>query len=251
MELAEKNIKLIALDMDGTLLNEELDISQKNQQTITKAQESGIHVVLSTGRTIMTCKGYADSLDLSSYLVTANGSEIWHTTGELIDRVLLTNEQMELMYDLSKKYETHFWAASTKHVYRNDIPENLTSHQWLKFGFDVKEDNIREKINAILASNNDFEITNSSLTNIEVNVAGVNKANALKKVCRELDITMDHVLAMGDSLNDIAMIKEAGIGVAMANAQDIVKETADWITTTNVNNGVAAAIEKFVFHKAS
>lgn len=249
MSPLKNNVKLIALDMDGTLLNDELEISSQNQQLIAEVQKRGIPVVLSTGRTIMTCRPFADLLNLTSYLVTVNGSEIWHTSGKLIERTTLTLEQIEMLTTLRNKYDTRFWATSINHIYRNEIPEQLGKHDWLKFGFDVENDRIREKIMAALSNSHHFEVTNSSLTNIEVNAAGINKANALKKICKKLDIEMDNVMAMGDSLNDLAMINEAGIGIAMGNAQEAVKQAADWTTLKNIDDGVAAAIHKFVFQK--
>lgn len=71
------DIKLIALDMDGTLLNEKCEVPEENREAIKEAMEKGIHVVLSTGRSLLTCRDYAQSLELSSYLITVNGSEIW------------------------------------------------------------------------------------------------------------------------------------------------------------------------------
>lgn len=126
------------------------------------------------------------------------------------------------------------------------VPENITDHEWLKFGFDIEDDDIRNEVLEELRKNKELEITNSSPTNIEVNALGINKAAALAKVSEKLGFTMENVMAMGDSLNDIAMIKEAGLGVAMGNAQDTVKETADWITDTNIEDGVAKAIRHWV-----
>ncbi|WP_158235056.1 HAD hydrolase family protein, partial [Pseudomonas sp. 2822-17] len=82
-----------------------------------------------------------------------------------------------------------------------------------------------------------------------INAVGVNKAAALEKVCQRLNITMDNVIAMGDSLNDLAMITEAGLGVAMGNAQETVKQAADWVTDTNNEAGVAKAIHKWVINR--
>ena len=83
-------------------------------------------------------------------------------------------------------------------------------------------------------------------TNIEVNPSGVNKANGLKRVCRELGITMDQVMAIGDSMNDKKMIMQVGLGIAMGNAQEQIKLVADDVTDTNNNDGVAKAIERFI-----
>ncbi|WP_078427959.1 Cof-type HAD-IIB family hydrolase [Alkalihalobacterium alkalinitrilicum] len=246
MEIVKKkNIKLIAIDLDGTLLNHQHEISMENRKAIKQAEAQGIHVVISTGRTIMACEELVKSLSLSSYLITVNGSEIWDENGKLIDRQILDVEHIKHMWQLKQQHNTFCWAASVGNVWKEKFPEEFTEHEWMKFGFDVKDDNIRKVILDELLQIKELEVSNSSLTNIEINAAGVNKARAIEKVCKRLGITMDHVLSMGDSLNDLAMIKEAGIGVAMGNAQPSVKNAADWVTTSNVEHGVAVAIRKW------
>ncbi|MDF2963402.1 MAG: Cof-like hydrolase, partial [Paenibacillus sp.] len=91
-----------------------------------------------------------------------------------------------------------------------------------------------------------LEITNSHPLNLELNPKGINKASGIRQVCSLLGIGMSQVIAMGDSLNDESMIREAGLGVAMGNAQDEVKEFADVITATNEEHGVAKIIEQYV-----
>ncbi|GAE34840.1 Cof-type HAD-IIB family hydrolase [Halalkalibacter akibai] len=241
----EKTIKLIAIDMDGTLLNQNHEISIENRKAIKEAEEKGIHVVISTGRTRMTCDKLVNSLGLTSHLITVNGSEIWDENRTLIERQLLDLEHIEQMWGLKQKHNTTCWDATVNQVLREDFPEELSEHQWMKFGFDIKDDQIRQSILDELSANPALEITNSSPTNLEINAVGVNKAKAIEKVCDRIGITMDNVLAMGDSLNDLAMIKEAGIGVAMGNAQPFVKECANWVTASNVEDGVALAIRRW------
>ncbi|MDQ0861396.1 Cof-type HAD-IIB family hydrolase [Bacillus sp. V2I10] len=240
------NIKLIALDMDGTLLNEKKEISEANRNAIRDAEARGIHVVISTGRSMATLRDLAKSLSLSSYLVTVNGSEIWDEHGELVERNIVHNDLMTWMFDLSKAHKTGYWATSTERVFFNEMPEDLSTYQWLKFGYEIEDDKARETILNELRSRGEFEITNSSPTNLEVNAIGINKAKGIEKVCGLLGITMENVMACGDSMNDLAMIKEAGLGIAMGNAQEIVKEAADWVTLSNDEDGVAEAIKKYV-----
>ncbi|AKL85527.1 MULTISPECIES: phosphoglycolate phosphatase [Bacillus] len=242
----EVDIKLIAIDMDGTLLNDEQLISEGNRQAIREAEDKGVYVVISTGRTLMTCRELAESLKLSSYLITANGSEIWDSEFNLVERQLLHTDHIQMMWDLKNKHNTNFWASTVDKVWRGEFPETITDHEWLKFGFDIEDDDIRNEVLTELKKNKELEITNSSPTNIEVNALGINKAAALAKVSEKLGFTMENVMAMGDSLNDIAMIEKAGVGIAMGNAQDIVKETADWVTDTNIEDGVAKAIRHWV-----
>ncbi|RBP96482.1 hypothetical protein DFO70_101293 [Cytobacillus firmus] len=240
-------IKLIALDMDGTLLNSRGEIPEENRKAIREAKEKGIEVILSTGRSRLTAGDHADSLELNSYLITVNGSEIFGPDGESISRTPVDSKIMEWMWNLSQSHKTNFWATSCEQVWTNEMPENIHDHEWLKFGFDISDDEIRELIQKELQTKGDLEITNSSLTNIEVNALGINKARGIQKVTELLGISMENVMAMGDSLNDIAMIEESGWGVAMGNAQDIVKETANAVTGTNDEAGVAQAIRKWAF----
>lgn len=241
-----ENIKLIALDIDGTLLDENGIISEANRETIAEAQEKGVSIVLSTGRSILACREIAESLHLSSYLVTANGSEIWDCSGNLVERRVLHADHIQMMWELAQKHKIYFWAITSDKIWREEFPVDISAHQWLKFGFDMDDDELRNNMIEQLSKYHELEISNSSPTNIEINAIGVNKAAGLMKVCHRLRISMNEVLAIGDSLNDIAMIKEAGCGVAMGNAQDIVKEAADWITGTNMEDGVSQAIRRWV-----
>src|SRR3954467_4918723 len=101
-------IKLVALDMDGTLLNKKGQISEANRQAIKAAKDKGVFVVLSTGRSLLTSREHADSLELNSYLVTVNGSEIWDEKRELVERNLVKSEHVEWMWNLTQQHNTKF-----------------------------------------------------------------------------------------------------------------------------------------------
>jgi phosphoglycolate phosphatase (TIGR01487 family) len=239
-------IKLIALDMDGTLLTNKHETSNANRQAIKEARDKGVIVVLSTGRSIRKVRRHMDSLELTSYLVTVNGSEIWDDKRELVERSIVKADLMQWMWNLSQQHKTGFWAISTENNYYGEMPGDLNEHEWLKFGFTIEDDSIREKIFLELQEKGEFELTNSTPKNIEVNPVGINKAKGLRIVCERLGIEVKNVMAIGDSLNDLAMIEAAGLGIAMGNAQDIIKKAADWVTTSNNDDGVAVAIRKWV-----
>ncbi|MDX8046880.1 Cof-type HAD-IIB family hydrolase [Gracilibacillus sp. S3-1-1] len=241
----KKDIKLIALDMDGTLLGNDHQVSETNKKAIQKAREKGVEVIISTGRHYQTSSDIAKELDIH-YLITVNGSEVWTMTGELIARQTLDARVIEKLVELKEKHQTWAWLSSTDQIWRGEVPEDILAHQWLKFGFDTREQQTKDKIWQTIESWEGIELSNSSPTNIEVNAVGVNKAAAIEVVCERLDINMSQVMAMGDSLNDIKMIEQAGLGVAMGNAQEKVKSVADWETTSNHQDGVARAIEEWV-----
>ncbi|WP_110927899.1 Cof-type HAD-IIB family hydrolase [Bacillus massiliglaciei] len=241
-----KDIKMVALDMDGTLLNEKGEISDENKKAIRLAKQKGVDVVLSTGRSYSRCSDHAKALELDSYLITVNGSEIYDPSGSLIERNIVDTDSIQWLWQLSQQHKTYFWAISCDNIYRGSMPDEIGQLEWLKFGFDTEDQKVRELILEELRKKGTFEVSNSSPTNIEVNALGINKAKALQKVCELAGIHLNQTMAMGDSLNDIAMITEAGVGVAMGNAQETVKNAADWITSTNQESGVAKALYKWV-----
>ncbi|WP_411909149.1 Cof-type HAD-IIB family hydrolase [Bacillus sp. RAR_GA_16] len=242
----EKEIKLIALDMDGTLVNHDGEVSEENEAAVQRAKEKGIHVVLSTGRSLPFCRDIAEQLGHSAYLVTVNGGQIYDQELNLVDSTHLDHQLVERLWELKEKHDVYFWSSTTEGVFNTQKPfeREINDYNWLKFGFDIKDDHVRKVIADEVMANEALEVTNSSPTNLEINPAGVNKAAALMKVCEWLDLSMENVMAVGDSMNDIAMIREAGFGVAMGNAQDLVKEAANWVTKDYTEHGVAYAIDQ-------
>jgi HAD superfamily hydrolase (TIGR01484 family) len=227
-------------------LDEEKRISKRNINAIKAVLDQNIHVVLCTGRPYSHAVEYAKSLELTSYMVTANGAVLFNDQGEIISKHIVDSEHIKLMAEMSLQSGANYWALSTEDLFRDYIPENYQQLEWLKFGFIPKSKHSTELIKSQLYDIGVFEITNTLPTNIEVNALGINKAFALNKICEKLMIDMSQVMTIGNALNDLAMIKEAGLGVAMANAQEKVKEAANFITESNQESGVALAIEKWI-----
>ncbi|PZD94367.1 phosphoglycolate phosphatase [Paenibacillus sambharensis] len=244
------NYRLIALDMDGTVLNDRQEISRENAEWIHRAMEAGITVCFSTGRGFESAVPYADQLGLATPMITVNGSEIWHQPHVLHKRTLMNAAMIKRLHELAMQSDVWFWAYAVEGLYNRERwikpADNYEGQHWLKFGYYTENDTLREGILAEISEWGGLEITNSSPWNIELNPAGVSKAAALEELCGLLGITMQQVVAMGDSLNDLAMIRAAGLGVAMGNGQDAVKAEADFVTLTNDEHGVAHAIEHIV-----
>lgn len=247
----KKDIKLIALDMDGTLLNDDMVVSKENEEAIKQAINEGVHVVLATGRPMVMVESFSKQLELPSYIVTVNGGEIWTVDMELLEQHYLQAEDIGMMWNLTREIGGFYvWMVSSKEVYINELPEDYLEQNWLKFGCQAENLDHLNQLKAELLNHLDrLELTNSFPNNIEVNPIGINKLVALEKVCEKLGITMDNVMAVGDSLNDKKMIEGAGLGVAVGNAQNLIKEVADVTVETNNEHGVARAIEKYVLNK--
>ena len=245
--------KLLALDMDGTLLDEHQRISDENREWMMKALDAGITVILATGRGVQNVYPYTDELKLNTPIVSVNGGEVWRAPRDLLTRHLLSVDSIRWMREMAVRYDSWFWSYAVEGLFRKDDwlsnnmdREDLSRYSWLKFGFHTENDENRQAIYEALQAEGIYEITNSSPYNWEVNPKGVSKASGIREVCELLGITMSEVVAMGDSLNDMAMIREAGLGVAMGNAQQALKDAADLVTVTNRENAVAKIIREIV-----
>jgi HAD superfamily hydrolase (TIGR01484 family) len=242
--------KLLALDMDGTVLNEDQLVSEANRQAIAAAIEAGVTVMFSTGRGIHSARPFIDELKLQSPIVTINGGEVWRAPDDLYKRHLMDAKWIRQMHEMAIEYDSWFWAYAIEGVYnRDNWPGDIDQIEWLKFGY--YSENL-EKLAAIrkeLESWRVFEISNSHPFNLEMNTLGISKASGLMDICGLMGIEMSEVIAMGDSLDDLAMIRTAGLGVAMGNAQDEVKQAADIVTASNVEDGVARIIEQYILNQ--
>ncbi len=243
--------RLLALDMDGTLLNDEQQITPETEKWIKKAVEAGVHVCLSTGRAFRSALPYAEQLGLQTPMVTVNGSEVWRAPHELYRRSLMDPVLVTQMYEIAQHYDIWFWAYSLDEVHKRDNWDgNVEGREWLKFGYQTEDDDIRHKLLLQLQDMGGLEITNSSPYNLEINPQGVNKAAGIREVCRLLGINMSQVVAVGDSLNDLSVIQQAGLGVAMGNAQKTVKQEADVVVASNNEDGIAEVIQKYILTEA-
>lgn len=239
--------KLIALDMDGTLLNENKEISAENRAAIQQATLDGKIVIMSTGRGAVSAMPYIKELGLSTPLVVVNGSEVWESPDKLLKRTLLPAETVHKLHELALEFDCWWWAYSVQGVFnRESEAMDIEGQEWLKFGFFTENPEKLRRIRDIVEGWGTLEITNSHPSNIELNPLGINKASGVETVCELLGISMSEVIAMGDSENDIAMIREAGLGVAMGNAQDEVKRVADITTVTNDEHAVAKVIRAYL-----
>jgi len=239
--------QLLALDMDGTVLDDQQKISDVNRSAIQDAISAGITVMFATGRGVQSVESYIEEMGLSAPMITVNGGEIWLSPGKLYKRELLTVEWVDYLHALSVEHDLWYWAYAVEGLFdRNNWTNDTASIEWLKFGVHTVDLDKLAKIQATLMERKTFEITNSHPTNLEINRLGTSKASGLRTVCELLGISMSQVIAVGDSMNDIQMIRSAGLGIAMGNAQEAVKQAADFITGTNLEDGVSQVIRTFV-----
>lgn len=237
--------KLLALDIDGTLVTGDGSLTEETKKSIQRVVQAGTTVVLTTGRGLQRVEKIYDDLALEGPLVLVNGAEIWLRPGVLLQRHYLPQEKREELYELALQYDAWYWTITLDGVIsKRNWNESVFHDEWLKFG--IKHDDAQQLrlIRETIQRWEKYQVTSSHPKNIEIGPKGLSKATALMELCDELDVTMDDVMAIGDSRNDMHMIESVGFGVAMANGSDELKAMADAVTSSNEENGVARAIEK-------
>lgn len=267
------NYKLIAIDIDDTLLNSAKIISEKNKLMITTALAQGIKVVLCSGRPHKAMEKYAVALGIEGseqYMITNGGAIIENMHGEFIMQRTLSNEfyrefvefaqTNDLSYCVfdvngniytSNNYDINRFTIAMAFEGNDDLhirrPEDLPlNFEITKAVINAKESQLDEITNFIKASFTDCFVVRTGVGYLEIFPKNVNKGNAVKFLADKLGINMEEVMTLGDRDNDISMIEIAGTGVAMANATEGVKAVANYVTTDNNHDGVGNAIEKFI-----
>lgn len=263
--------KLIALDMDGTLLNEDKKVTKANYDAIQMAKQKGKKVVLATGRPLLGVKSFLKELNLISgedYVVAFNGALVQNTkTGEVISKTTLKFEDYRDLYELSKKINVNIHALSEDEVItpKNskytqveadlnnipiiEIPINKMSgtETIVKVMFIDEPEILDEAMTKIPKEIMDkYSVVKSTPYFLEFLDKSVNKGEGVDAIAKKLGFTKDEIICVGDAGNDIDMIKYAGLGVAMENAFEEVKEIADFITFSNSDDGVAHVINEFM-----
>lgn len=273
------DIKLIATDLDGTLLTNDKKLSAKNAESLKLAAEKGIHIVPATGRPWIGVCEELKRMPFIRYALVMNGAMVWDSAAEkAIYKSSFTTEQALELWDFIQKYNT----MADAHVggvgrisayYYNNCEEFVESDAIaaLLRATRIKTDDVRrlilespegvEKINLtfkVIDERNrafeelkqfDFAVATSSVSNnIEINHINATKGKALAALAKHLRLDMSQVMAVGDSGNDSSMIEMAGFGVAMGNALSHIKEMASFVTLDNENDGVAYAIEKNILN---
>jgi 5-amino-6-(5-phospho-D-ribitylamino)uracil phosphatase len=260
-------IDLIALDLDGTLLAPDESISAVNRAAISRALKSGIRVVLVTGRGLDTPITVSRELGLNLPVICCHGALTKDFgANKTLAHIPVPLEYAKPMLEFAERTGIHvavyaeemFWRVTGSHVYMQD----MTGPGWREVPslLDALKNGAPTFIRflgapAIEAMRREFgdlpltylyETWNDFVECVVLN-RDANKKNALVRLCADFQIPSEHVLAVGDSRNDVPMLQWAGIGVAMANALPEVRQAVRYVTADNVSDGVAQAIERFCF----
>jgi len=281
----QRDIRIIALDLDGTLLDSQKRLSAVNREALAAAAAKGVLVVPTTGRFFGMMPPEVRDLPFVRYAITINGAQVYDraTDTAIVREEIPLDTAVRIMEELDRHdviYDCyrHNWGwmtaalqekaadyATNEHYlkmvrqFRRPVPE-LKAH--------LRETSDQGDVQKIMlfATNRDasaaaaclaeitrelnarfpeIKVTSSTGNNLELNIRTAHKGNALKRFAEHLGFTLDNCMAFGDGMNDFTMVEAAGLGVAMANAEDEVKRVANYLTSSNDDDGVAQALKAF------
>lgn len=271
--------KMIFLDLDGTLLDDNKDLPKENREAIDAALKMGHKVLVCTGRPLSSAIKLLPSFGLDKpgcYAITYNGGLIYDA-GEkkAIYQKTLPLDQVRYVFQKAYEYgeihiqtytdegficeydtpESRFYETMTKTDRKvvNDIFEELKGQEpckMLAIAYGCNRQHIESFRESMLEyCDGKMDVCFSCYEYLEFMPAGINKGNSIQWMCEYLDIPLERTIAVGDAENDITMIKTAGLGVVMKNANDDIKQYGSYITTRDNNEGgVAEVIEKFMLN---
>ena len=265
--------KLLVLDVDGTLLNDEREISKRTLAALLKVQQMGVRIVLASGRPTYGLMPLAKTLELGDYggfVLSYNGCQIIKAqNGEILFERRINPEMLPY---LEKKARKNGFAIFTYHddTLITDSPDNeyIKNEALLNNLKIIREDEfstaidfapckcmlVSDKEKALIGLEQHWEKRLAGTLDafrsepyfLEVVPCGVNKANTLGALLEHLGVTREEVIAVGDGVCDVTMLQLAGMGVAMGHSQDSVKVCADYVTASNEEDGAALAVEKLI-----
>lgn len=271
------DIRLIALDLDGTLLNSDKQLTQQNAQALACAAARGIEIVPTTGRFFSGMPEIIRSLPYLHYAITINGAAVYDVRQDadiaraeiplpLAVEIMRYLDTLPVIYDcymnnwgwMTRAMQLRADAFAPDEHYLRMIrnlrtPVDDLKSYLLETGRDVQKIQLfltdpALRLTLLRQLGGQFEglcVSSSVPNNIEINSTDANKGEALRKLAAHLGLDISRTMAIGDGLNDLSMLRAAGIGVAMENACPEAKQAADYVTGSCDESGVAAAIRRF------
>ncbi len=267
-------IKMIAIDLDGTLLNDEKQITSENLKALHYAHEQGVKIVICTGRPYLAMKYLVDEIGLNTaedYVIVFNGAQVRRASdGEVLLSNTLSLEDFKLWYAETTRLDLPINPIDDEWVYEPlAYPEGYESfyttklsnapstvkdydtfaddHRFNKFVITVEEEHLtkqRPKINPELMEN--YSVSLSHPFQLEVMSKGTDKGSAIEGFAEKLGLEMSEIVAIGDQENDRQMLSLPLHSVAMGNASQSLKDIAEYVTGTNNDSGVAQAIYHYL-----
>lgn len=271
------NYKIIATDLDGTLFDKTMDVSAENARAISRLTQLGVHVVPTTGRALGEMPDSVKKNPDIRYIISSNGALIHDMKTGKCEKLCMKKELSQKVFSILFSYETeslvHYnensYVDADKHNEENYIYHNLNEiYRKLIFKFNVPAPDFknfcysmedvemictsfhstaeREECIKKLSELNDVLLVSTTPYNLEVFHANTSKGTALCRLCEMLDIDISETIGMGDSGNDIPLLNNTGLSLAVENAAPHLKEAADEIICSNEEHAMKYVLENFI-----
>lgn len=266
--------KLLVTDIDDTLLTTDKRITDRVRAALSAAQDAGVTLAIASGRLPVGVRPFVEALHIperGGYYLAFNGGLILNANGTIVHADILDRKYLDGVYNALRPYDItvlvhqhdKIFTDNNQNSYAYTEPEAL--HQPLHLVDDLLtyvdwdlhkiliagEPELLRKVEPILKAQfgDELDIFLSAPWFLDVMPKGVTKGAGIRYIAEQLDIPIEAVIACGDSYNDLSMIEEAGLGVAMANAEEALKAAADYVTERDCNHdGIAEVVEKFILH---
>ncbi len=263
------NYKWCVFDLDGTLLNDDKNISINDLESIKLLKQNNVDIFIASGRTDMFSLPYLQLMDSKTPIISSNGALIRNKfNNEIIYSKYISEVCINKFIEYAKINKINYMAYTLDHVYyyitderiikalllnnKSIIPSTIIyDHNILKYEKILKFLIIDEHENISIHKEELFKILNLQIVSSGYNLLdimeyGVSKGYALEKLAQYYNMDQNKIIVFGDNYNDIEMFKFAGRSVAMGNAVDDIKAIADFVTTSNNENGIEYAIKNFI-----
>lgn len=266
--------RMVVTDLDGTLLNRKKQVSDGNAKAIMKLSNHDVEFVMATGRSDVMTKAYTKRLKNTNIVIGCDGAAIRNIrTGETLYENYLSSETCHKAFKICEKYGLQYYVFAKDELVSddpqnerflihqkfnqtveedeeipmkivNDLNEYVNDHIIYKIVVSHNDTSYLDKVAEVIKKETDADAIRSGKKVLAVKAMGVSKAEAIKKLAQKLGILIKDIIAFGDEVNDIEMLTLVGLGIAMENADDVVKEAADQIAGNNDQDGVGKELEK-------
>lgn len=266
--------RMIVSDLDGTLLNSEKQISKRNLQAVQRLEEAGVEFVAATGRSDVMTRPYLRQLPNVNIVIGCDGAVIRNIkTGEILYENVLSSKLCEKAFEICREYGLSYYVF-TKDCLVGDDPANerllihrkfnetlpkeeqipieftdclesyAKKHQVFKIVASHDCSQYLDQVAEVIRKKTGADAVRSGKKVLAIKAAGVSKAEALKKLAKQMKLSMNEIAAFGDEVNDIDMLKAVGLGIAMGNADPKVKKAADVVADCNDLDGVGKELDR-------
>lgn len=267
----DPRVQLLLSDIDGTLLRPDHSLSQANIDAVARLRAAGVHFTVASSRPPRAMRQQIEALGIDLPTVGFNGGNIVNADGSLLVAHRIDEAAARTTLDLFAEHDVAVWVFADDQWLLTDTDGDYVEHEWHTLGYaPVQVANFEaylDRVDKIVAASTDFELLKQLESRLNPLIAGLalaarsqsyyldvtaldaNKGTALVTLAAQLGVPMANTAAIGDGGNDVAMFQQAGLSIAMGQAEEVVRSQASFVTGSNLEDGVASAIDRYILQR--